>query len=115
MFFQFAINSNIDFLTFSNGADTSIPVQPYSCILYDVKGVIECIEFINDDYDLLADLPGFFIIGSNGGGEYIVLELKSSRVCCVYFSLTEEDLIEIAPTFIDLLKLFGHSEEIESV
>ncbi len=100
----------IDFLTFSNGASAEIPVQPYYCILNNVKEVIEFIKFA--DYDVFVEnLPGFIYIGTNGAGEFIVLELKSSRVCCVIIPFTEEEILEIAPTFIDLLKLFGHSED----
>jgi hypothetical protein len=29
----------------------------------------------------------------------------------VNLPFTEEEILEIAPTFIDLLKLFGHSED----
>ncbi len=97
----------LDFLAFSNGADTGIPVQPYSCILYQVKDVIE----LATSYDFVENLPGFFIIGSDGGGEYIILELKTSRVCCVNLPFTEEEILDIAPSFIDLLRMFGQRSE----
>lgn len=50
-------------------------------------------------------------MGSDGGGECIILELKTLRVCCVNLPLRVEQSLEIAASFIDFLKMFGKRVE----
>lgn len=99
----------LDFLAFSNGSDTEISVDPLWCILFAAEEVLEA----NEDYELSADLPGFFAIGTSGGGEVIVFDTRDGpwRVCTVRIPFEEEDVWDVAPSFIELLKMFGRPDD----
>lgn len=97
----------LDFLQFSNGTDGEIPVQPFWCILFEAEELLEC----NRDYEIAKYLPGYFAIGSSGGGEIILFDTKTSpwKVCTVPALFAEEHILEVAPSFMHLLQMLGRS------
>lgn len=66
----------LDLLAFSNGGEGPLPIQPYNLYLDTVGTVMQSIESRNQGQ---ADLDGFLIIGSNGGGEFIAFDTRTGR------------------------------------
>jgi hypothetical protein len=99
----------LDFLQFSNGADAGLPVDPLWCILFTAEEVLEC----NTDYEISEYLPGYFAIGSSGGGEILLFDTQTSpwRVCTVPVLFAEEHIHDVAPNFMEFLKLLGQPEQ----
>jgi hypothetical protein len=64
----------LDLLAFSNGGEGPLAIQPYWFCLDPVLTVAETIECENHGQ---ADLQGFLIFGSNGGGEYLAFDTRS--------------------------------------
>jgi hypothetical protein len=64
----------IQLLAFSNGGEGPLPSQPYNLCLDAAGTVAGTIEGKNHGR---ADLQGFVIIGSNGGGEYIAFDTRN--------------------------------------
>lgn len=99
----------LDFLRFSNGSATAISAEPLWCILYPAEEVLE----LNEDYEISEHLPGYFLIGTSGGGDSILFDTRTTpwRVCTVAIPFEEEGVSEVAPNFMELLKMFGSPEE----
>ena len=97
-----------DFLAWSNGGEGRLGVQPYALCLDSAEDVLH--SWKHGSYR--QDFPGFLVIGSNGGGEYIAFEIKTPppwRV--VALDMTNIDLSEtvmlIAKNFAGLLELIA--------
>ncbi|MGC5799367.1 SMI1/KNR4 family protein [Sphingomonas sp. NFX23] len=62
-----------DLLAFSDGGEGPLPIQPLYLCLDPATTVADAIESENNGQ---ADLQGFLIFGSNGGGEYIAFDTR---------------------------------------
>ncbi|SEI84881.1 hypothetical protein SAMN05518849_1011103 [Sphingobium sp. AP50] len=63
----------LDLLAFSDGGEGPLAVQPYNLCLDSAMTVAEA---INSENNGQADLQGFLIFGSNGGGEYLAFDTR---------------------------------------
>lgn len=63
----------LDLLAFSNGGEGSSGIQPFHLQLDSADVVVETINGANHG---LAELHGFMIFGSNGGGEYLAFDTR---------------------------------------
>ena len=63
----------LDLLAFSDGGEGPLPIQPLYLCLDAARTVVDAIESENHGQ---ADLQGFLIFGSNGGGEYIAFDTR---------------------------------------
>lgn len=63
----------LDLLTFSNGGEGPLAIQPYSLCLDPAMTVADAINSKNHGQ---AELEGFLIFGSNGGGEYLAFDTR---------------------------------------
>ena len=103
--------SYLSFLTFSNGGEGPLAVQPFCLCLYPAEEVIQ----IEREGTFREFFPGLFVIGGNGGGEAVALDLRGSEPYrLVAFDMTNIDLSEsilpIAPSFDAALPLIGRDE-----
>jgi hypothetical protein len=102
----------LDLLAFSNGGEGPLPVQPLNLCLYSAKEVIE----IEREGSFKEFFPGLLVIGGNGGGEAIALDIRGAEPWpVVYFDMTNIDLDEsiqpLAPDFDALLDMIGVEEQ----
>lgn len=72
----------LDLLAFSNGGEGPLAVQPYNVCLDPAVTVAESIAGENN---IQADLQGFLIFGSNGGGEYLAFDTRTEAPWPVVF------------------------------
>jgi hypothetical protein len=63
----------LDLLTFSKGGEGPLAVNPFHFQLDPATVVADTIRCENHGQ---ADLKGFLIIGSNGGGEYVAFDTR---------------------------------------
>lgn len=61
-------------LSFSDGGEGPLPVCPY-CLCLDASS--EVIEALRTNNFGRRDLDGFVVFGSNGGGEYLVFDIRA--------------------------------------
>jgi hypothetical protein len=94
-------------LRFSNGGEGELGVEPGWFQLWPAEEVLAS----NRDYGVPEFLPGFFGFGSNGGGELLAFDLRSSpRYEVVMVPFIPMDIAEgvtIADTFSDFLLALG--------
>ncbi|MCW4463569.1 SMI1/KNR4 family protein [Sphingomonas sp. BT-65] len=64
----------LDLLAFSNGGEGPLPSRPHNMCLDPAGTVAVTIESANHGQ---ADLQGFLVFGSNGGGEYIAFDTRT--------------------------------------
>ena len=102
----------LEFLRFSNGAYAELPVLPFWCDLFPAAEVMVC----NRDDEVLECLTNYLSIGSSGGGELILLsKLSPGQVYTVRVPFSsDEDILPVAPTFLDFVLMLGFSEGGES-
>ncbi|MDP3510182.1 MAG: SMI1/KNR4 family protein [Candidatus Melainabacteria bacterium] len=96
----------VEFLQFSNGAYGELPVQPYWCELFSASEVIQC----NQDYEVFQQLPGFFAIGSSGGGALILIGTETDTEKVFFIPVLfdgPEDLGVVANTFLEFVLMLG--------
>ncbi|MFD1987940.1 SMI1/KNR4 family protein [Mesorhizobium newzealandense] len=99
-------------LSLTNGGEGPLPTQPLWLALDAAEEVIET----EQQGTFKEFFPGFFVIGSNGGGEAIAFDLRTAGPYpLVAFDITNSDLIEsvwpIALDFDEFLGLIGLSDE----
>lgn len=63
----------LDLLAFSNGGEGPLAIEPYNLCLDSAMTVADTISSDNHGQ---ADLEGFLIFGSNGGGEYLAFDTR---------------------------------------
>jgi hypothetical protein len=95
-------------LSFSNGGEGPLPVQPLWLCLYPAEEVAQ----IAGDGTFQEFFEGLFVIGGNGGGEAVAFDLRENAPYpLVAFDMTNIDLNEsvrpIAPSFDTALELIG--------
>ena len=101
----------LDLLRHSNGGEGPLPVQPLNLCLYPAEEAIQ----IETEGTFKEYFPGFFVIGGNGGGEAIAIDIRHSApwpVIC--FDMTniflEESVQPVAPDFDAFVKMIGLEE-----
>jgi len=104
--------SYFSLLTFSNGGEGPLPVQPLWLCLYRAEEVVR----IARQGTFEEFFSGLFVIGGNGAGEAVAFDLRAAAPhSLVSFDMTNTDLAEsvclIAPSFDAALELIGRSEE----
>jgi cell wall assembly regulator SMI1 len=66
----------------------------------------------NKEYEVDKWVPGFFIFGSDGGGEAFGFDLRSDAkevVCIPFIGMEWENAVRIAPTFTKFLEVMSTS------
>ncbi|XLZ68584.1 SMI1/KNR4 family protein [Massilia sp. SR12] len=102
----------INLLSYSNGGEGPLSVQPYNFCLDSAEYVIErTASALTEEY-----FPGFLMFGGNGGGEYIGFDLRGGQPWpIVSIDMTNIDLSEsvmlIARDFESFLSLVGTEAE----
>ncbi len=99
-------------LSFSNGGEGPLPVQPLWLCLYPAEEVCQ-IERDGIFHEFFAKL---FVIGGSGGGEAVAFDLRESEPYpIVAFDMTNIDLPEsvwpVAPSFEAALELIGRDDQ----
>lgn len=100
--------SYVALLTYSDGGEGPLPVQPLWFQLDPADVTADAIERRQHD----EFFPGFVVIGSNGGGEFVALDVRgASPWPVVALDMTNINLVEsvrqISPSFDALLELIG--------
>jgi SMI1/KNR4 family protein SUKH-1 len=98
----------LDLLSYSNGGEGPLPVQPYNLCLDSAEVTAE--SWQTGAYKEF--FPGFLVFGSNGGGEYIAFDQRQgSPWPVVALDMTNIDLSEtvmpIAESFASFVGLIG--------
>ena len=101
----------LQLLATSNGGEGPLPVQPYWVCLFPALEVVQAQEIDGDG----SFFRGLFVIGGNGGGEAIAIDLRAPEPHpVVAFDMTnidlEESILSIAPTFKDFVGMIGRTE-----
>lgn len=63
----------------------------------------------NADYEVQAYLPGYFMIGDDGGGSAILLNLRDRRIYEVDMGSMDEESMELCAASLDELLVLGTS------
>lgn len=95
----------LDILSVSNGLETDIPIMPYGVILDTAKVVIDGIN--GSGYEVPS---GLITIGTSGGGELIVLDMRRDPpwVASIPAMCGDlEDLYLLAYSFSDFVSMLG--------
>lgn len=95
-------------LSFSNGGEGPLAVQPFRLCLYPAEEVVQ----IERDGTFKEFFEGLFVIGGNGGGEVVAFDLRGGEPYpIVAFDMVNIDLQEsvllIAPSFDAALEFVG--------
>ena len=90
----------LDFVGVSNGLHT-----PGNLSLLPVEGVVAR----NADYEVQQYVPGYFMIGDDGGGIAILLNLEDRRVYEVGMGVMDERFMRVSAESIDHLLALGTS------
>lgn len=87
----------LQFVRVSNGARTDGNLS-----ILGVEGVVQR----NEDYEVRQYMPGFFMIGDDGGGTAIVLDLRDGRIYEVEMGIMDEESMRFsAGSLAELLAL----------
>jgi hypothetical protein len=86
----------LEFLLRGEGFEGDLPIMPYYAILYDASEVIDGINGIGYEVP-----PGFIMIGTSGGGEQILLDMRQDPPCVASLPAIGGDL--------ECLYLLAHS------
>jgi hypothetical protein len=97
-----------DLLAFSNGGEGPLSVSPYNFCLDSAEDALK--YKVAKTYEEF--FPGFFVFGSNGGGEYIAFDVRGGKPWpVVAIDMTNINLWEsvefIAKDFRSFLALVG--------
>lgn len=89
----------LDYLRFSNGGDGDLGDRVGWCSLWPAEEVIQ----LNRDYEIQQWVPGFFCIGSDGGGEAFVFDTRTPAPWKLYkipfVCLAEDEAMFVAESF----------------
>ena len=100
-----------DLLAMTDGGEGPLPVQPYNCYLDDVTTMLAgCSEAWRRDW--LEQ--GFFIIGGDGGGEFLAFHLRASEalpLVAIDMVVGAESAKEVARTCEAFGAMLGHEPE----
>ena len=99
--------SYVDLLSFSDGGEGPLPLNPLWLQLDSAQAVIEGICTRNHGR---VDLEGFLIFGSNGGGEYLAFDLGRGYpwpIVTMHMIAGPESAQVVAPDFDSIVELIG--------
>ncbi|MBI5175160.1 MAG: SMI1/KNR4 family protein [Candidatus Melainabacteria bacterium] len=103
----------LDFLQVSNGGEGELPVLPFYAVLWSAEEVIEN----NQGYEVATYAPGFFGIGSSGGGEMLAFDLaledSSALFALPFMGMDREEAILVASDFEQFVSILGRKEHSE--
>jgi SMI1/KNR4 family protein SUKH-1 len=95
----------------SNGGEGDLGAEPGWIAFWPAEEVIA----LNDGYEVAQWLPGFFGIGSNGGGELIAFDTRGGEpypVVMVPFDCMDvAEAVHIAASFESFRELIGKPAE----
>jgi hypothetical protein len=99
------------FLRFSNGGEGFLCIEPWYFKLCSAEEVVS----YNQGYHVEEFLPGFFAIGSNGGGEMLAIRKCDGAGCPVYMvpfiPMAESHAVQIAYDFEMFAMALGPDEK----
>jgi hypothetical protein len=97
----------LQLLSFSNGGEGPLPVNPFNLCLLTAEEVIEMLSTANygqPNYD------GFLVFGGNGGGEYLAFDMRAGKP----WAIVTMDMVAgssscemVASNFEEFLDLIG--------
>lgn len=97
-------NEYLQFLSLTNGGGGGLDINPWVLELWTAEEVLD----LNESYGLREYIPGYFGIGSSGGGECFVFDTRQPdpwRVFIIPFIGMEEDCaLLLANSFSELLE-----------
>ena len=94
-------------LEFSNGGEGPLAENPYYFQLDDAETALACAASHNHGR---LDLTGFFIFGSNGGGEFMALDVRREPpypVVCIDMVAGGESALHVADEFKLFMEMVG--------
>jgi hypothetical protein len=98
----------LDFLRFSDGGCGSIPVDPWC--FDSLWKATELAEF-NRNYQIQIYCPGFFGIGSTGGGDMFAFDMRGEEpwpvVSIPCIGMEPAAALPVAPDFRSFVAMFG--------
>jgi hypothetical protein len=98
----------LDFLRFSDGGCGSLPVDPWR--FDSLWKATELVEF-NRNYQVPIYCPGFFAIGSTGGGDMIAFDMRGAQpwpvVSIPCIGMEPDAASPVAPDFRSFVAMFG--------
>lgn len=101
----------LDFLQVSNGGEGELPVLPFYAVLWSAEEVIKN----NQGYEVATYAPGFFGIGSSGGGEMLAFDLtlkdSSAIFALPFMGMDREEAILVASDFEQFVSILGRKEQ----
>jgi hypothetical protein len=97
----------VEYLRIVNGGEGDLAVDPGWFQIWPADQVVE----LNSAYELRKYLPGFFGIGSSGGGELLAFDARSEPpwpvVMIPFIAMEEAEAEQVAPDFESLVRLMG--------
>ncbi len=89
----------LSFLRYSSGGEGPLCIEPWYFRLCSAEEVIE----YDRGYNVGEFLPGWFAIGSNGGGEMLLIRKRDGSPCPVYMvpfiPMAESDIVQFTYDF----------------
>ena len=99
------------FLRFSNGGEGDLGDSMGWCSLWPAEEVLQ----LNRDYEIQQWVPGFFCIGSDGGGEGLCFDTRTSAPWKLYkipfVSLAESEAMPLADSFAAFIQALGRTND----
>jgi hypothetical protein len=103
----------LSFLRYSSGGEGSLCIEPWYFRLCPAEEVIA----YNRGYRVAEFLPGYFAIGSNGGGEMLAIREQEGSPCPVYMvpfiPMADSDAVQITHDFEMFAMALGRDEDRE--
>jgi hypothetical protein len=100
----------LSFHRYSSGGEGSLCIEPWYFRLCAADEVIA----YNQSYRVAEFLPGYFAIGSNGGGEMLAIRKRDGSPCPVYavpfIPMAESDAVQITHDFEMFAMALGREE-----
>ncbi len=100
-------DSYLRLLSFSDGGEGPLPVNPFTLCLDPAQEVIACLA--NGNYGQ-PECDGFLIFGGNGGGEYLAFDMRQAPpwpVVTIDMVAGPESAEVVAPDFDNFIDLIG--------
>lgn len=107
--------SYLRLVSFSNGGEGPLSVQPYNLCLDSVEEVIQRIRTRNYGQE---DFDGFVIFGGSGGGEYLAFDTRGPKpwpIVCMDMVAGSRSARSIAADFDEFIALIGTSQVVSGV
>lgn len=99
----------VEYLRITNGGEGDLAVSPGWFQIWPAEQVVE----LNSSYAVRENLPGFFGIGSNGGGDLLAFDARSEPPWPIttipFIPMGEAEAEQVAPDFETFVHLMGVS------